>query len=84
MTADKARELSDENSRIPITHTLASIYQMIENEAKKGCLNIGFDGNISETSAKNLQDNGFHVEFNRYPTKDNIYGLKTFISWQVY
>lgn len=82
ITADQARELTDKNTTIKIDFTLEEVYSLIEQECVKGSLYLFLDGNIGEQTAKQLQEDGFDVRFDKYTVKS---GMKiTFsISWQV-
>lgn len=80
MTAEQARQISDENSDIKIEHSLEDVYSLIKEEAKKGKLFVEI-GNIGENTSKKLLDDGFAVEWFRDRTKD--YDITFKITWQI-
>lgn len=81
MTADQARKLTDDNLNIKETHTLSDINRLIKDECLLGKTILFFNGNITNQTYWDIENNGFIITSQNKPIKNNLRNVDYWIQW---
>lgn len=81
MTAEQARRLTDDNLNIKETHTLDNINELIKEVCLDGKNILYFNGNITNQTYWNIENNGFVITSQNKPIKNNIHNVDYWIQW---